>query len=235
MMERKWETDRASMIATIEAEYAEAAPWLGKAKADQRVLDAMLAVPRDAFVPPELRRYAHLNRPLPIGFEQTISQPFIVAIMTDLARVDKGHRVLEVGTGCGYQSAVLAQLGARVYSIETIDALAAIAAERLARLGYYEVSIRCGDGAEGWPEQAPFDAIIVTAAAAGVIPPPLIEQLAPGGRLLIPVDRSRSRQGRLFGPAHDLMRVTKTETGVVETHSILPVAFVPLVSDQCAP
>lgn len=219
---------RASMVAAIEADVADTVRWLGKEALDQRVRQAMLTVPREAFVPEEMRRFAHQNRPLPIGSGQTISQPFIVAIMTDLAQIKEGDRVLEVGTGCGYQSAVLATLGARVFSIEALPELAGPAAERLAALGYEGVTVRQGNGAEGWPEEAPFDAILVTAAAPSRVPEALTEQLASGGRMVAPVDRGGA-ESFLFGPAQDLMLITKDASGHVEEKSILPVAFVPLV------
>jgi protein-L-isoaspartate(D-aspartate) O-methyltransferase len=155
---------------------------------DERVLAAMRAVPRHAFVPEEVRADAYEDRPLPIGHGQTISQPYIVAAMTELARVRPGSRVLEVGTGSGYQAAVLAEMGAQVYSIEIVERLARRAGETLARLGYGAVQVRHGDGYRGWPEAAPFDAIVVTAAAPRV-PPALLEQLVDGGRLVIPLGR----------------------------------------------
>lgn len=221
--------DRAGMVAAIEADVADTRQWLGKDALDPRVRQAMLTVPREAFVPEEMRRFAHQNRPLPIGHGQTISQPFIVAIMTDLANINEGDRVLEVGTGCGYQSAVLAELGARVFTIEALDELAGPASARLTELGYDGVTVRHGDGAAGWPEEAPFDAILVTAAAPGKVPELLIQQLAPGGRMVVPVDRGGSAESFLFGPSQDLVLITKDEHGAVTEKSVLPVAFVPLV------
>ena len=221
--------DRAGMVAAIEADVADTRHWLGKDALDPRVRQAMLTVPRDAFVPKEMRRYAHQNRPLPIGHGQTISQPFIVAIMTDFANIEEGDRVLEVGTGCGYQSAVLAELGARVFTIEALDELASAAAARLAGLGYDGVTVRHGDGAAGWPEEAPFDTILVTAAAPGKVPDALTEQLAPGGRMIVPVDHGGRGESFLFGPSQDLMLLTKDENGTVAEKTVLPVAFVPLV------
>jgi protein-L-isoaspartate(D-aspartate) O-methyltransferase len=226
---------RAAMVAVIAAEVAETHRWLRKDELDERVMAAMAKVPRHAFVPPARRAAAYDNRPLPIGHGQTISQPYIVAIMTDLAAAEPGRKVLEVGTGCGYQTAVLAETGARVFSIEVVPALARAAAERLACLGYREVEVRQGDGARGWPEEAPFDAILVTAAAFRRVPSALIAQLAPGGRLVIPVERA-SLGGRFLGGAGDqeLMLVTKNAEGRISERSVLPVAFVPLIEGPAA-
>lgn len=186
---------------------------------DARVMAVMGEVPRHAFVPETARSLAYVDRPLPIGYGQTISQPYIVALMSHLLAVGPGDTVLEVGTGSGYQAAVLDALGARVRSIEIVKPLAEQAGERLARLGYRRTEVRAGDGYFGWPQAAPFDAIIVT-AAAGHVPPPLIEQLRPGGRMIIPV-------GPAFMLQH-LMLVTKTESGEVSSDILLPVRFVPL-------
>ena len=187
---------------------------------NQGVLDAMTAVPRHAFVPAEHRDQAYADRPLPIGEGQTISQPYIVALMTELLELEPDDVVLEVGTGSGYQAAVASDLADSVFTIEIIPSLAESAARRLDRLGYENVAARQGDGYYGWPAHAPFDAIVVT-AAAGHIPPPLIDQLAPGGRMAIPV-------GGPFQLQH-LVLVTKAADGVVTTHSIVPVQFVPLL------
>ena len=184
---------------------------------DPRILDAMTDVPRHAFVPPAQRPYAYANRPLPIGRGQTISQPYIVALMTQLAAPQPSHRVLEVGTGSGYQAAILSRLSGQVYSIEIIESLAAKAAQRLR--AYPNVRTRVGDGYYGWPQAGPFDAIVVT-AAAGNVPPPLIAQLKPGGRMVIPVGTSFFTQ--------QLLLVTKDARGRVMTRSVLPVTFVPL-------
>ena len=183
------------------------------------VLEAMARVPRHMFVPEELRRFAYDNRPLPISRGQTISQPYIVALMTELAEVAPGEKVLEVGTGSGYQAAVLAELGANVHTIEIVPELGRQAAALLARLGYAKVQTRIGDGYAGWPEVAPFGAIVVT-AAADHIPQPLMEQLAPGGRMVIPLGEASADQ--------HLMLVVKNPDGTVETRRFLPVAFVPL-------
>ena len=192
---------------------------------DPRVLDAMRRVSRHEFVPPAERAVAYDDRPLPIGYGQTISQPYIVALMTDLLAVEPGDAVFELGTGSGYQAAVLAALGARVSTVEIVAPLAEAAAERLARLGHGGVAVRAGDGYDGWPEAAPFDGIIVTAAATH-IPPPLVRQLRPGGRIVIPV-----------GPAfmvQQLLLVEKDADGTVRTRALLPVAFVPLTGGGAA-
>jgi protein-L-isoaspartate(D-aspartate) O-methyltransferase len=184
---------------------------------DARVLDAMRSVPRHRFVPADLAQFAYDDRPLPIGHGQTISQPYIVAYMSDLLEVRPTHRVLEIGTGSGYQAAVLGKLANEVYTIEIVPVLAREAAETLKELGFTNVRVREGDGYAGWPDRAPFDRIIVTAAPQE-IPQPLIDQLAPGGRLVIPV-----------GQQHDTQWMTvveKTANGVVQRKTI-PVAFVP--------
>jgi protein-L-isoaspartate(D-aspartate) O-methyltransferase len=187
---------------------------------DQAVLGALLSVPRHRFVPEEYRRDAYADRPLPIGEGQTISQPYIVALMTELLELSPGDDVLEVGTGSGYQAAVASLLADTVFTIEIIESLAGSAADRLGQLGYRNAISRQGDGYYGWPERAPFEAIVVT-AAAGHIPPPLVQQLAPGGRMAIPV-------GGPFQVQH-LVLVEKATDGTVTTRNILPVQFVPLV------
>ena len=226
-----------AMVAEIAAEVAATHIWLGKEALDSRVMVALERVPRHDFIPAANRDQAYDNRPQPIGHGQTISQPYIVAVMTDMAALGPGDRVLEVGTGCGYQTAVLAELAARVYSIEVVPELARAAAERLRRLGYTNVETHTGDGAQGWTGQAPFDAIVVTAAAWHRIPPALIEQLTPGGRLVIPVDRSRSAARYPFkDQQQDLLLVTKDTKGKTSERKMLPVAFVPLIeSDQTGP
>jgi len=210
---------REEMIETIVAETRATGRETGRSRLDPRVLDALRTVPREAFVPDDLRDRAYDNRPLPIGAGQTISQPFIVALMTDLLDPEPGDRVLEVGTGCGYQAAVLSRLVRTVYSIEYLPPLADEAAATLARLGYDNIHLRTGNGRAGWPEAAPFDGIIVTAGAADV-PPALVEQLAPDACLVIPVGSGR------FGQT--LLRIRQTSEGRVERQSVLPVAFVPL-------
>ena len=206
---------RATMLQEIRSTYRSA----GTGRPDEAVLQAMGRVRRHEFVPPELEASAYDNRPLPIGSGQTISQPYIVALMTDLARVKKGDRVLEVGTGSGYQAAVLAEMGAAVYTIEIVPALAETARERLARLGYSGVSVVAGDGYEGIPAYAPYDAIVVTAGAAHV-PPALLSQLKPGGRMVIPVGDPMGYQ--------ELAIVEKAADGSVKARTVIPVRFVPL-------
>jgi len=186
---------------------------------DERVLAAMRKVPRHEFVPERWVDSAYDDGPLPIGYDQTISQPYIVALMTELLRLTPQSRVLEVGTGSGYQAAVLAEIVREVYSVEIIEPLATAAAERLKRLGYDQVRVKLGDGYLGWPEHAPFDAIIVTAGAAHV-PPPLVEQLKPGGRMAIPIGEVPGEQS--------LLLVEKSVDGKVAERTIAPVAFVPL-------
>jgi protein-L-isoaspartate(D-aspartate) O-methyltransferase len=185
---------------------------------DPRVLAAIGEVPRHLFVPPEVQPQAYDDRPLPIGHEQTISQPYIVALMTQLTRPRRGDRALEIGTGSGYQAAVLSRLVSHVYTIEIVDSLARDAERRLKDLGYANVTVRAGDGYAGWPEMAPFDIIMVTAAPDHV-PAPLLAQLKPGGRLVIPV-------GRIFA-VQELQLIEKDERGRTKTTSVAPVRFVP--------
>lgn len=210
---------RAAMLDAIARDAALTRMYIGTGTLDERVLDAMGRVPRHEFVPPSYRRLAYENRPLPIGHGQTISQPYIVALMTDLLQLPPSAKVLEVGTGSGYQAAVLAELGAEVYTIEIIEPLAQSAAAALKRTHYDRVKVRPGDGYYGWEEHAPFDGIVVTAAASHV-PPPLVRQLKPGARMVIPV-------GSRF-LVQQLVLVEKSSAGEVTTHQILPVAFVPL-------
>jgi protein-L-isoaspartate(D-aspartate) O-methyltransferase len=221
-----------ALVAEVANEVSGTGRWLGKEALDPRVMAALGKVPRHEFIPEANRALAYENRPQPIGHGQTISQPYIVAIMTDMAAPGPNDRVLEVGTGCGYQTAMLAELSAQVFSIETLPELARAAAARLRRLGYTNVETRTGDGAQGWAEHAPFDAIVVTAAAWHRIPPALIEQLAPGGRLVIPVDRSRTAARYPYkDQQQDLLLVTKDTKGKTSERKILPVAFVPLIED----
>lgn len=181
-----------------------------------RVLDAMRRVQRHLFVPADLREEAYADHPLPIGFGQTISQPYIVAFMTQALHLKEGEKVLEIGTGSGYQAAILAEMGAMVYTIEIVEPLAKEAETRLASLGYDNVHVRAGDGYGGWPEQAPFDAVIVTAAPES-IPQPLVQQLAMGGRMIIPVG----------GMVQDLILLEKRPDGI-HKKDVLPVRFVPM-------
>jgi len=188
---------------------------------DPATLSALRKVPRHLFVPERVRNSAYSDSPLPIGHGQTISQPYIVAYMTQVAQINRDTKVLEIGTGSGYQAAVAAELSEHVYSIEIVPALAESAAATLRESGYDRVKLRSGDGYHGWPEAAPFDVIIVT-AAAGTIPPPLVAQLAEGGRMIIPV-------GPQFG-AQNLVLVTK-QNGKVRTRTLMPVQFVPFTRE----
>jgi protein-L-isoaspartate(D-aspartate) O-methyltransferase len=214
-----WEPQRRRMVEEIVALAREARAATGRAALSERVLAAMAKVPRHELVPAEQKAVAYANRPLPIGLGQTISQPFIVALMTDLMEVKPGDRVLEIGTGSGYQAAVLAELAATVYTVEIVEPLAREAAVRLNQLGYRNVVTRLGDGYQGWPEHAPFDAIMVTAAPREV-PQALIEQLKPGGRLVVPVG------GQAAGQA--LLLIEKRADGSITRRNILAVRFVPL-------
>ncbi|GAB4255531.1 MAG: protein-L-isoaspartate(D-aspartate) O-methyltransferase [Deferrisomatales bacterium] len=215
----EFERLRARMVEAIRDDVAFTSERIGKKTLDPRVMEAMGRVPRHEFVPESLRSRAYENRPLPIGYGQTISQPYIVALMTDLARPDPDDVVLEVGTGSGYQAAVLAELVKRVYTIEIVPPLGEAARRRLRRLGVANVEVRIGDGYYGWETHAPFDAILVT-AAAGHIPPPLVRQLKPGGTMVIPVGNPFQTQS--------LTVVEKDREGRVSTRRLLPVAFVPL-------
>ena len=219
----RYAAPRAAMVETIAALTAETRYETGRARLNDRVMAAMAKVPRHRFVPADQERYAYDNRPLPIGNGQTISQPFIVALMTDLLDLQPGHRVLEIGTGCGYQAAVLGELTREVYTIEIVEPLAKEAAARLAALGYKNVTARSGDGYAGWPQHAPFDAIMVTAAPSEV-PPALIEQLKPGGRLVIPVGTQFIGQ--------NLLVIEKDAGGKTTTRNVLAVRFVPLTRDK---
>jgi protein-L-isoaspartate(D-aspartate) O-methyltransferase len=210
---------RLEMVRTIEVIASEAGGGATPTALSTDVLDAMRRAPRHAFVPADLRDRAYDDRPLPIGYGQTISQPYIVALMTDLLRLAPRSRVLEIGTGSGYQAAVLAELGHQVHTIEIVPGLAEQAAKRLSDLGYDTVRVREGDGYFGWPDAAPFDAIVVTAAAPQ-IPPPLLEQLKPGGRMVIPIGAAFLTQ--------QLMLIEKLADGTIRTEALLPVAFVPL-------
>ncbi len=214
---------RARMVAEIAAMARETGAETGRPRFSEQVMAAMGKVPRHRFVPALQDIVAYDNRPLPIGEGQTISQPYIVALMTDLLDPKSADTVLEVGTGSGYQAAVLAELVAKVYTIEIVEPLARRARQALGELGYRNVEVRVGDGYGGWPAAAPFDAIIVTAAPAAV-PQPLIDQLKPGGRMVIPVG----------GPSdvQQLLLVEKQSDGRTTTRRTLPVRFVPLTGDQ---
>ena len=210
---------RARMVAEIAAMARETGGATGRPRLSQVVMEAMATVPRHRFVPHLHETVAYQNRPLPIGEGQTISQPFIVALMTDLLDPKPGDTVLEVGTGSGYQAAVLSRLVTKVYTIEIVEPLGKQAMQLLEQLGYRNVSVRIGDGYNGWPEAAPFDSIIVTAAPAQ-IPKPLIDQLKPGGRMVIPA-------GGSYGSQY-LLLVEKQPDGTATTRRTLPVRFVPL-------
>ena len=210
---------RREMVREIEQMTRLTAEETGRPRLDQRVLEAMDEVERHLFVPGAQQRNAYENRPLPIGHGQTISQPYIVALMTDLLQTRPDHVVLEIGTGSGYQAAILAKLARTVHTIEIIDPLGRQAGVRLARLGYRNVQVKVADGYNGWPEHAPFDGIMVT-AAANHVPPPLVRQLKPGGRMVIPVGTSFLTQV--------LLLVEKEPDGTVTSRQILPVRFVPL-------
>ena len=207
------------MIRTIEQHVRDTAAEIGRDELSPRLIAALRKVPRDRFVPQGEERFAFSDSPLPIGHGQTISQPFIVALMTELIDPQPGDRVLEVGSGSGYQAAILAELVSEVYGIEIVPALARRAADVLRELGYANVTVKAGDGWHGWPEHAPFDGIIVTAAPAEV-PPPLVEQLKPGARMVIPIGEPWTGQS--------LLVLEKRPDGTLTRKNVLPVAFVPL-------
>ncbi|WP_428610195.1 protein-L-isoaspartate(D-aspartate) O-methyltransferase [Sedimenticola sp.] len=214
------------MLADIDSEVRYTRHMIGKSALDTRVMDAMARVPRDAFVPENMQAQAFDNGPLPIGHGQTISQPYIVALMTDLLAPQPGHRVLEIGTGSGYQTAVLSLLCQTVYSMERLSPLSDAATDRLQHLGYTNILTRSGNGYQGWPEYAPFNGILVTAAAP-YIPNALIEQLTLGGHLVIPVGSPHLSQR--------LLLLEKDRQGHTQTRDILGVAFVPLVDSHAPP
>lgn len=210
------------MLKEIEREAAYTKVFTGRDKFDRRVMDAMAAVRREEFVLPDYLSLAYDNGPLPIDCEQTISQPYIVALMTDLLDLSPESIVLEIGTGSGYQAAILSRLAKKVYTVERIKHLAESASKRLKDLGYDNVETLCADGYVGWEQKAPFDGIVVTANASH-IPPALIAQLKPGGRMVIPVGLPYSNQ--------QLVLVTKEQDGTIDTRSILDVRFVPLITE----
>ncbi len=218
-----WAALRQGMLAEIRDDVIATRAYIGKGKLRPEVMAAMARVPRHAFVPENVRAAAYANRPLPIGHGQTISQPYIVALMTDLLEPDPKDVILEVGTGSGYQAAVLAELAGDIHTIEIIPELADQARRRFNRLGYARIRTRQGDGYFGWPEAGPFDGIIVTAAADHV-PPPLVRQLRKGGRMVIPV-------GHRFG-VQQLLLITKGPEGKLQTRQVLPVRFVPLTGEH---
>ena len=205
---------RRHMVELIDLQFELASDEIAKDRLDPALRRALLDVPRHLFVPQPLILMAYQDTPLPIGFDKTISQPFICALMIDLLGVEAGSRVLEVGTGLGYQAAVMAEMGARVWSVEVVEEFAEAASQRLAALGH-DVHVRVGDGSRGWADHAPYDAILITAAAAE-IPPALIEQLKPGGRMVLPLGGSEVQQ---------LSVVEKDRSGAVSIRAVLPVRF----------
>ena len=213
--EQQFELLRQQMIAEVVAEAVFLTPQLGKPAFDARVVEVMGSIPRHEFVPMELKPFAYLNRPLPVGCDKTISQPFIIALMTDLLAPQPSDVVLEVGAGVGYQAAILARLVRQVYTVDIIDELAQGAGRRLERLGYTNIEVRTGNGYSGWPEHAPFDKIIVT-AAPDLVPAPLLAQLKPGGRMVIPTGIPDKQQ---------LVLVEKAADGRLTTRDVLPVRF----------
>ncbi len=212
--------ERQRLIDEVADDFRRTLKWTGRSQPSAQVLNAMLRVPRHAFVPPDQQVSAYVNRPLAIGHGQTISQPYIVALMTDLLDLRGGETVLEIGTGSGYQAAVLAEIAGLVHTVEFVKELSQTAQAALARVGYRNINFRVADGRAGWPEAAPYPAIMVTAAAE-TVPDSLVAQLAPGGRMILPV-------GKTNGP-QNLIRVRRDETGRIVRDTILSVAFVPLV------
>jgi protein-L-isoaspartate(D-aspartate) O-methyltransferase len=217
--DERFASQRQQMVREIRQSVEDTTRYIGRSALNERVMSAMGTVPRHEFVPPSEQSSAYQNRPLPIGHGQTISQPYIVALMTDLVNLDEQDTVLEIGTGSGYQAAILSELVNKVYTIEIVEALGLSAAKRLRKLGFNNIETRIGDGYYGWPEQGPFDAIVVTAASSH-IPPPLVQQIKPGGIMLIPV-------GSQF-QVQQLTLVRKDQKGGVITRQVLPVRFVPL-------
>jgi protein-L-isoaspartate(D-aspartate) O-methyltransferase len=209
---------RRHMVEVVDLHFDLASDEIGKERLDDPLRAAMLKVPRHLFVPGQIAGAAYQDTPLPIGFDKTLSQPVIGALMLDLLGLEPGYKVLEVGTGLGYQAALMAEIGVRLWSVEIVEEFAAEAGLRLMTLGYEEISIRVGDGSRGWAENAPFDRILVTAAAAEV-PPGLAEQLRPGGRLVAPLGGNAVQQ---------LSVVTKTHWGTLETREVMPVRFTQL-------
>ena len=214
------ETPMDRMIAEIQRDAGHTASYTGVDRIGTAVIGALRATAREEFVPPRSRSLAYANHPLPIGHGQTISQPFIVAIMTEVLKLAPDHRVLEIGTGSGYQAAILSRLAAEVYTIEIVPELAASARDRLARLGYENVRVRAGDGWYGWPEQAPFDSIMIT-AVSDEIPPALVEQLADDGLLVMPL-----------GAEHGFQELVVYAKRTGETRPLFPVRFVPLTGNR---
>jgi protein-L-isoaspartate(D-aspartate) O-methyltransferase len=212
---RQHDLMRQQMIAEVVADAVFLTPQIGKSAFASRVIEVMGRIPRHEFVPVELQAYSYINSPLPVGYGKTVSQPFIIALMTDLLEPDSGDTVLEVGAGVGYQAAILSELVKQVYSIEIIEELALETRRRLKRLGYRNIEVRVGNGYYGWSEHAPFDNIIVT-AAPDLIPPPLIAQLKPGGKLVVPTGIPDKQQ---------LVVLEKSADGKLTTREVLPVRF----------
>lgn len=215
-----FDAERRRLVEEVIDDFHRTRSWTGRAAPSAKVRDALLHVPRHAFVPADLQASAYVNRPLAIGYGQTISQPYIVALMTDLLNLDGGETVLEIGTGSGYQAAVLAEIASKVHTVEIVADLSARARAALADAGYTNIRFHIGDGRAGWAEAAPYRAIIVTAAAE-TVPDSLVAQLAPGGTMILPV-------GKPNGP-QILIRLRRDETGRIARDTILSVAFVPLV------
>jgi protein-L-isoaspartate(D-aspartate) O-methyltransferase len=226
LLERHYFEARKEMVAVIQADVERTSEQLGRSVLNRHTLFALKKTPRHEFVPDYLRNFAYENRALPIGKEQTISQPFIVAIMTDLLDLQPGCKVLDIGTGSGYQAAILGNICDRVFSIEIIVELGLEAQDRLERLGYENITVRIGDGFNGWTEEGPFDAIVV-AAVARELPQPLLAQIKPGGRMMIPIGGAMSGQ--------KLVLVEKGVDGTITTRDILSVLFVPLIRDEQQP
>jgi protein-L-isoaspartate(D-aspartate) O-methyltransferase len=222
MRAEEFEVLRRKMLAEISATTAKASGLIGKAALDKRVMMAMGSVPRHEFVPAEMQPYAYANIPLPIGFNKTISQPFIVALMTDLLDINADDTVLEIGTGLGYQAAILAQLAQKVYSIEIIEELGQQAKERFHQQGYTNIELKIANGYHGWSEHAPFEKVIVT-AAPDLIPPPLLHQLKNGGKMVVPAGLPEAQQ---------LMLVDKNDKGKVSMREILQVRFSQLEDNE---
>lgn len=221
--EKDYKAMREKLVDEVKRDFRRTSGYIGRDEMDPAVAEAIAKVERHRFVPDELRDQAYDNNPLPIGAGQTISQPYIVALMTELLEVDSDSRVLELGTGSGYQAAVLGEIVDEVYTIEIVESLARQAKDKLAELGYHNVHVKHGDGMLGWPEHAPFDGIIVTAAGVE-IPDTLTDQLATGAKLVMPVG------GRFQG--QDLVVVTKEEDGSLSRRTTLPVRFVPITGDH---
>jgi protein-L-isoaspartate(D-aspartate) O-methyltransferase len=216
---------RQRMVAAIAADTIFVSARIGKAALSGRVMETMGKVPRHEFVPAEIQAYAYANVPLPIGFDKTISQPFIVALMTDLLDPRETDKVLEIGTGLGYQAAILAELVGAVYSVEFIEELADGAIQRLRRQGYRNIHVKKGNGYHGWPEHAPFDKIILTTAPE-LIPPPLLQQLKPGGRMVLPAGLADAQQ---------LLLIEKSPDGSMTSREILPVRFSEMEGTEATP